>query len=129
MRASCWLARRLRPAAVAADRVRSPTDLQPLRERRDRGRCIRIVWGLAHEHADSPHPLARLLRARRERPRGRGAQQRDELASRADTMFMPLRNAIAVATVLVETLKAPYRTVGKPTKSKAWVNQIEVPSK
>src|SRR5260221_13559437 len=40
-----------------------------------------------------------------------------------------LRNAIAVATVFVETLTAPYRTVGKPTKSKAWVNQIEGPSK
>jgi hypothetical protein len=35
-----------------------------------------------HEHADAPHPLARLLRARRERPRGsRAAEERDELAA------------------------------------------------
>src|SRR5262249_27651967 len=34
----------------------------------------------AHEHADAPHPLA-LLRARRERPRSRAAEQRDELAT------------------------------------------------
>ena len=32
-----------------------------------------------HQHADAPHPLA-LLRARRERPRGRAAEQSDELA-------------------------------------------------
>ncbi len=32
-----------------------------------------------HEHADAPHPLA-LLRPRRERPRRRAAEQRDELA-------------------------------------------------
>jgi hypothetical protein len=35
----------------------------------------------AHQHADAPHPL-RLLRARRERPRRRGAaEQRDEIAT------------------------------------------------
>src|SRR5262245_63944211 len=33
----------------------------------------------AHEHADAPHPLA-LLRACRQRPRRRAAQQRDERA-------------------------------------------------
>jgi hypothetical protein len=32
-----------------------------------------------HKHADPPHPLA-LLCARRERPRRRTAEQRDELA-------------------------------------------------
>src|SRR5262249_24788753 len=35
--------------------------------------------GRAHEHADASHPL-RLLRARRERPRRRAAEQRNELA-------------------------------------------------
>ena len=63
---------------VAAD---APTQfLQPLQERCDAGLSLRIVRGLAHEHADAPHPLA-LLRTRRERPRGRRtAEQRDELA-------------------------------------------------
>src|SRR5262249_23381340 len=41
---------------------------------------IRIVTGAAREHSNPPHPLA-LLRARRERPRRRAAEQRDELAA------------------------------------------------
>src|SRR5262245_17584685 len=42
---------------------------------------FRVVLGMRHQHADPPLPL-RLLGARRERPRGRGAaEQRDELAS------------------------------------------------
>ena len=54
--------------------------LQPLQERRDAGLTFRIVRGCGHEHADAPHPLG-LLRARRERPRGRrAAEKRDELA-------------------------------------------------
>src|SRR5262245_29035396 len=41
---------------------------------------IRITLREAHQHADQPHP-ARLLRARRERPRSRNAtDKRDELA-------------------------------------------------
>src|SRR5262249_5457575 len=39
----------------------------------------RIVRTRVHEHADAPHPL-RLLRPRHERPRGRAAEQRNELA-------------------------------------------------
>src|SRR6516164_5806908 len=46
---------------------------------RDAARCFGIVRGQVHEHSDPPHPLA-LVRARRERPRGRAAEQRDELA-------------------------------------------------
>src|SRR5262249_25884595 len=53
--------------------------LQPAQERRDAGSAFRIVRGGAHQHADASHPL-RLLRARRERPRGRAAEQRDEIA-------------------------------------------------
>src|SRR5262245_23026612 len=34
-----------------------------------------------HEHADAPNALARLLRARCERPRRRAAEQRDERAA------------------------------------------------
>src|SRR5262249_50751295 len=49
-------------------------------ESRESGLTFRIVRGLAHKHADAPHPL-RLLRARRERQRRRRAgEQRDELA-------------------------------------------------
>jgi hypothetical protein len=39
-----------------------------------------IVRSCGQQHADPPHPLA-LLRARRERPSSRAAEQRDELAS------------------------------------------------
>jgi len=39
------------------------------------------ILGRIHKHADAPHPLA-LLRARRERPRGRrSADERHELAA------------------------------------------------
>src|SRR6516165_8266411 len=54
--------------------------LQPLHERRQACLSFRIVCGEGHEHADTPHPLA-LLRAHRERPRRRAAEQRDELAT------------------------------------------------
>src|SRR5215813_6365324 len=54
---------------------------QRLRERQDAPLRYRIVHRETHEHTDPPHPL-RLLRARRERPRGRrAAQQGDERAS------------------------------------------------
>jgi hypothetical protein len=42
--------------------------LQALQERYQTGLSFRTV-GHAHEHADAPHPFARLLRPRRERPR------------------------------------------------------------
>src|SRR5262249_13995918 len=41
---------------------------------------FRIALGQAHQHADPPHTLGGLLRARHERPRRRAAEQRDELA-------------------------------------------------
>src|SRR5262249_52386055 len=71
-----------RPARVdahimAVDPAQFP---QPAEERRDAGSAFRIVRGGAHEHADAPHPLA-LLRARRERPCGSAADERDELAA------------------------------------------------
>jgi hypothetical protein len=47
--------------------------LQALQERHVASRIFRIVRGRGHEHADAPHALA-LLRARRERPRGRDAK-------------------------------------------------------
>src|SRR5262249_24536526 len=39
-----------------------------------------VILGMRHQHTDSPFPLA-LLRARRQRPRRRAAEQRDELAT------------------------------------------------
>jgi hypothetical protein len=55
--------------------------LQTLRKGRDADRRSRIVDGLRHEHADTPHPVG-LLRARRERPGDRrAAEQGDEIAT------------------------------------------------
>src|SRR5262245_33193914 len=52
--------------------------LKPLPECPVTGVAVRIVGGgAAREHADSPHALA-LLRPRRQRPRHRAADQRDE---------------------------------------------------
>src|SRR5215469_9201739 len=50
-----------------------------LQERGVAGECLRVVRGQASEHADAPRTLG-LLCARRERPRGRAAEKRDELA-------------------------------------------------
>src|SRR5262249_29385172 len=59
---------------------RPPCFLQPLCERGNTRVPFRIVSSQIDEHTDAPHPLG-LLRARRERPRRRAAQQRDELAA------------------------------------------------
>src|SRR5262249_41197850 len=53
--------------------------LQTLQKRAYSGLKIRIVGGYGQEHADPPHRHG-LLRTRRERPRGRAAKKRDELA-------------------------------------------------
>src|SRR5262245_7144302 len=59
-----------------------PSDrLESLTQRLKIKLCIRIVLSYAQQHADASHPLG-LLRARRERQRGRrAAEQRDELAA------------------------------------------------
>src|SRR5262249_9157253 len=54
--------------------------LQRLQERRVAGLRHWVVGGQAHEEADTPHPFT-LLRARRERPCYRAAEQCDEVAS------------------------------------------------
>src|SRR5262249_43124 len=54
--------------------------LQSLGQRCDARLRVWLVRRGIHQHADAPHPLA-LLRARRERPRRRAAEQRDELAA------------------------------------------------
>src|SRR5262245_36505880 len=53
--------------------------LEALQERRETHLPFRIIGGEVHEYADVPHTLA-LLRPRRERPRGCGAEERDEVA-------------------------------------------------
>src|SRR2546427_9934580 len=50
-----------------------------LQERSDASLSFHIGCIRAHEHADAPHPLV-LLRARRQRPRSRAAEKRDERA-------------------------------------------------
>src|SRR5215472_7504017 len=71
---ACW--RRV----IAAAALGPPESRKPLAKRRDTQLSFRIALGERHQHADTPHALA-LLRARRERPRGRAAKQRDELAA------------------------------------------------
>ncbi|HKD92513.1 MAG TPA: hypothetical protein VKB56_11430 [Terriglobales bacterium] len=53
---------------------------QRLLERCEAGLHFRTIHGQRREHADAPHPVS-LLRARRERPRSRAAEQRDEGAA------------------------------------------------
>src|SRR5262245_9414953 len=58
----------------------APSQLaERLCERGEPGLPLGIVRGDIREHANAPHSLD-LLRARRERPRGRAADERDELA-------------------------------------------------
>src|SRR5262249_8297887 len=52
--------------------------VKPLLQRFDPSLSVYVISD-THEHADTAHPLA-LLRARRERPRRRAAEQRDERA-------------------------------------------------
>src|SRR5262245_64649830 len=77
--------------------------------------------GHAHEHTDAPHPL-RLLRARRERPRGcRAAEQRDELAphhsitsSARASMIGGISRPIALAVLtLITSVNLVGRSIGK----------------
>jgi hypothetical protein len=57
-----------------------------------------IVFVARHEHADAPHPPA-LLRARRDWPRRRAAEERDELAPldhSISSLALPERNSFAI---------------------------------
>src|SRR5262245_19864741 len=69
-----------RKASVDAEiSILRPSELfKTLQKSRDARLHVRIVLGGTHQHADAPHPLR--LRARRERPSGRAAEQPDELA-------------------------------------------------
>src|SRR5262245_40620698 len=65
----------LRIAAVCPTHL-----LQCLSERRNAGLAFGIVCGYGHKNTDPPYAIT-LLRARRQRPRRRAAEQRDELAA------------------------------------------------
>ena len=54
--------------------------LETLAECNDASQHFGIVLGIWMQECDAPHALA-LLRARHERPRGRAAEQGDELAA------------------------------------------------
>src|SRR5215475_6948725 len=72
-----------RPTPVNADvAILRPTELlKSLPKRRVAVLSFPVVLGKRLEHADAPHAVG-LLRARRVRPRGRGAtEQRNEIAS------------------------------------------------
>jgi hypothetical protein len=69
-----------------------------LRERRDATLWLRIIFVERHEHADAAHAVA-LLRARRERPRRRTAEERDELASPIHSITSSARSIIDGGTV------------------------------
>src|SRR5262249_21174016 len=60
--------------------LRPPELLESPLERREIGLSFPVALSIPHQHADQPQPL-RLLRPRHERPRGRAAEQRDELAT------------------------------------------------
>src|SRR5262249_43593071 len=71
-----------RKASVHADfsTLRPSTLFKPSPETHEASRHFRIVLGQGRQHGDPANSVG-LLRARRERPRCRAAEQRDELAS------------------------------------------------
>src|SRR5262249_51867318 len=85
--------------------------LQPLRERCDAALSFRIVRGERHEHSDAPHLLA-LLRPRRQRPRRRAAEQRDELAALHHSITLSAR-ASSVAGTSMPSARAVTRLITK----------------
>src|SRR5262249_17024105 len=84
--------------------------------------CFRIVLGEAHQHCDPPHAVG-LLCARRERPRCRAADQRDELASlhsitssaRASTVEGISRPSALAVDKLLTNSNVTGRTTGRST--------------
>src|SRR5262249_15006626 len=79
--------------------------LQPSHKHRDLDASLRIALGNLNEHADAPG-RTRLLRPRRERPRGRAAEQRDGLAP-----FHSITSS-AVASSEGGTVRPSARAVG-----------------
>src|SRR5262245_33175077 len=67
-------------AAILDAQVAALAPAQTLKRLLERRELGTPCGGRAREHADTPHSLA-LLRSRRERPRRRASEQRDELAA------------------------------------------------
>src|SRR6516165_4846871 len=59
--------------------------LQRLHESNNTSLPVRVIGTRVHQHANAPHG-AGLLRARRERPRCRAAEKRDEVATAAHSI-------------------------------------------
>ena len=81
----------LRPANIEAH-VAAVAPAQLLQRRAQAGEArlpVSVALGEAQQHTDPPHAFA-LLRARRERPRRRAAQQRDERTSLQSIELHPL---------------------------------------
>src|SRR5262249_48037767 len=89
-----------RPASFDADvAAMSPTELcQSLQESRVAGLTFRIVRGRGVQHTDPPR-RARLLRARRRRPRSRAAECSQQLPPSDDDCHTPLPCEVRKGTI------------------------------
>jgi hypothetical protein len=69
------------PPAIRDPKIaaRPSEPLESLPERGDLRLCLWVVLGVPHQHAQATHTFG-LLRARRERPRCRAAEKRNEIA-------------------------------------------------
>src|SRR5262245_16818626 len=74
-----------RPAVIGAQ----VASLHPLVEPGDAQLSVRITGGKAHQHADATHSLP-LLRPRRQWPRRRAAEQRDDLTTFPQAEMHPI---------------------------------------
>ena len=72
-------------------------------KRGNQGLLIRIALGSPHQHTDAPHALA-LLRARREGPSRRAAEQRDELAAFHSITCVSSGRALSAGIVMPSAL-------------------------
>jgi hypothetical protein len=73
-------------------------DVAAVMKRLNASRSRGIIGGIEHEHADAPHAVA-LLGARRERPRRRAAEERDERAPKNHSITSSARSRIDSGTV------------------------------
>src|SRR5262245_14446497 len=117
----------LRIAAVCPTQL-----LQCLPERRNASLAFGIVCGYGHKNTDPPHPIT-LLRARRDRPRGRAAEQRDEFASGAHSITSSARassdgGTSRPSTLAVLTLIASSYFVGACTGRLAGFSPLRIRS-